>query len=136
MDLWVDGELYPKNPRTKAPPSLKDLKGLLCYVGDGVNGLLGYTNDLASANKYGQRCRDLFTLVESLAVEKRTMEAQFQAERDAREYDWHLFCNDVSALESQHQNAELATHAHIQKLNDDIAAHIVDKARHIEEATL
>jgi hypothetical protein len=35
LDLWLDGTIYPENPQTKEPPPFRDLKSLLCYVGDG-----------------------------------------------------------------------------------------------------
>lgn len=44
IDLWVDGSIYLVNPLTKQPPPFKDLRELLCFVGDGAGELLDNAN--------------------------------------------------------------------------------------------
>ena len=48
LDIWSDGKLYPPvDPLTKSTPPFSNSTSLLKYLGDGVNGLLGYTYHLA-----------------------------------------------------------------------------------------
>ena len=136
LDLWLDGTIYPQNPRMKAPPPFRDLNGLLCYVVDGADGLLGYANALIGGNNFVQCCEDLLAVAESLHVAKRTAEAQLEAERSARQCDILQFQEHVSAVESRHHAADLLARAHIQRLNADIALHVADKVRHIQDATV
>lgn len=42
IDLWVDGSLYPIDPLTNKYPSFYTVHDLIRFVGDGMNGLLGY----------------------------------------------------------------------------------------------
>lgn len=48
LDLWLDGSIYPVDPRTGKRPKLNCLKGLLEFVGDGSDGFMGYINSLQS----------------------------------------------------------------------------------------
>lgn len=48
IDLWLDGSLYPVDQRSGKRPKFNSLKGLLEFVGDGEDGLLGYVNSLQS----------------------------------------------------------------------------------------
>lgn len=47
IDLWLDGNLYPIDPITKSVPPFSNSTSLLRFVGDGANGLLGYTYNIA-----------------------------------------------------------------------------------------
>lgn len=47
LDIWSDGKLYMVDPLTKSTPPFSNSTSLLKYLGDGVNGLLGYTYRLA-----------------------------------------------------------------------------------------
>lgn len=46
IDLWVDGNLYPPDPISGAPPPFKNITTFVKFVGDGSNGLLGYCRRL------------------------------------------------------------------------------------------
>ena len=48
LDLWTYGALYPRDPFTEEPPPFRNLTMMLRFVGDGLNGLLGYCNRLWS----------------------------------------------------------------------------------------
>ena len=48
LDIWSDGRLYPIDPITKSSPPFSNSTALLKYMGDGVNGLLGYTYNISS----------------------------------------------------------------------------------------
>ena len=48
FDIWSDGRLYPVDPITNSTPPFSNCSSLLKYLGDGSNGLLGYTYNLAS----------------------------------------------------------------------------------------
>lgn len=59
VDLWVDGRMYPKHPITGSTPPFKDITSLVNYVGDGHDGLYGYTRHLAARNDILQLERDI-----------------------------------------------------------------------------
>ena len=44
--LWTKGILYPHDPHSGAPPPFHNVTQLIHFVGDGVNGLLGYCRRL------------------------------------------------------------------------------------------
>ena len=44
MDLWAVGKIYPKVPVINAPPAFSNITSLLHFVGDGKQGMLGYTH--------------------------------------------------------------------------------------------
>ena len=46
LDLWLDGSLYPRDPKTGKHPRLNCLKDLLEFLGEGENGLLGYVKSV------------------------------------------------------------------------------------------
>lgn len=46
IDLWIDGNLYPPDPISGAPPPFKSIASFFKFVGDGFNGLLGYCRRL------------------------------------------------------------------------------------------
>ena len=46
IDLWVDGNLYPLDLATQKNPPFRTMHGLVWYVGDVMDGLLGYCNRL------------------------------------------------------------------------------------------
>ena len=46
IDLWTDGSLYPKDPSTGRSPPFYSVHDLIRFVGDGMNGLLGYCTNL------------------------------------------------------------------------------------------
>lgn len=47
IDLWVDGSIYPRDPLTGRYPSFVSVHDIIRFVGDGVNGLLGYCSRLS-----------------------------------------------------------------------------------------
>ena len=47
IDLWVDGNLYALDPATQKNPPFRTMHDLVRYVGDGIDGLLGYCNQLS-----------------------------------------------------------------------------------------
>lgn len=59
IDLWLDGSVYPTNPVTQLLPPFRDMKSMLCFIGDGVNSLLGYVTALQSAHENGLQCTRL-----------------------------------------------------------------------------
>lgn len=46
IDLWVDGNLYPLDLATQKNSPFRTMHGLVRYVRDGMDGLLGYCNRL------------------------------------------------------------------------------------------
>lgn len=137
IDLWTDGALYLENPITKKAPLFRDLRGLLCFVGDGANGLLGYANSLSSANESTQQCEELVKLAELLTEAKCRVEAKFELERATHQLDRDQFQQYVSVLDTCHQDTNSATHAYIQRLKTDISSHITEEATtayHLREA--
>ena len=46
IDLSIDGNLYLLDPITQTNPRFYTMHGLVWYVGDGMDGLLGYCNRL------------------------------------------------------------------------------------------
>ena len=46
IDLWIDGDTYPVDPISGAPPPFKNITALMKFIGDGFNGLLGYCRRL------------------------------------------------------------------------------------------
>lgn len=48
LDLWTEGALYPRDPFTGKHPTFCNPTMMLRFVGDGLNGLLGYCNRLWS----------------------------------------------------------------------------------------
>lgn len=50
LDLWLDGRIYPVDPSSGKQPRFHDVKSVLEFVGDGENGLLGYTHSLHKSN--------------------------------------------------------------------------------------
>ena len=50
LDLWLDGRIYPVDPSTGKRPRFNDVKTMLEFVGDGDNGLLGYSCSLQNSN--------------------------------------------------------------------------------------
>lgn len=46
VDLWSDGLLYPHHPVLGKRPGFRSVSGLLEFVGEGKNGLLGYIESL------------------------------------------------------------------------------------------
>lgn len=90
FDIWLDGSMYPVNPMTQKPPTFQDLKGLLCFVGDGANGLLGYMS-LSNGDEYAQWCAEFAIVVERLDAAKEEDESRFEAERVGRAHDRVLF---------------------------------------------
>ena len=55
----INGRLYPKDPFQKSTPLFKDITSLLNFVGDGHNGLLGYTQILEASSSTLKLERDL-----------------------------------------------------------------------------
>lgn len=88
IDLWLDGSIYPENPTTGQTPSFCDLKGFLCFLGDGLNGLFGYTSSLQNGSdplmtQYREQCALLLRLVEKFKEERSALQLEFTTERDA-----------------------------------------------------
>ena len=50
LDLWVQGDLYPKDPSSHYPPSFSDISSFLQFVGEGENGLLRYCKRLSMSD--------------------------------------------------------------------------------------
>lgn len=136
IDLWVDGSVYPVNPLTKQPPAFKDLKDLLCFVGDGVGGLLGYANALDRNGGHAERCENLVGLVQLLEERKSRVEVELRAQRNAHDQLKNQFQQHVSAMETRYQDVNVTTHALINRLHADISSHIAEKQRHIAETSL
>jgi hypothetical protein len=62
INLWVDGSIYPLNPLIKEPPSFKDLKELICFIDDAVDGLFDYVNAFNCNSGHVERCESWSTL--------------------------------------------------------------------------
>ena len=54
IDLWVDGRMYPVDPRTQEPPSFKSTKEYLEFLCEGESGMLGYTKRLKAGDNIHQ----------------------------------------------------------------------------------
>lgn len=50
IDLWTDGSLYPPDPKTGRYPSFHTPHDLIRFVGDGEDGLLGYSSRLSQSH--------------------------------------------------------------------------------------
>jgi hypothetical protein len=55
LNLWTNGLIYPATPSTGRPPEFSGLTSALRFVGNGEDGLYGYTSELDSAR---QRAED------------------------------------------------------------------------------
>lgn len=139
IDIWLDGSIYLENPRTRAPPPFCDLKTLLCFLGDGAEGLLGYTNSLQCGAEYATRCVELISLVGSLDEEMRRLQTQFDVERNAllvsRVQDRKLYEVHVSTQLAHFHEAAVGHEAQLRLQQDAIATHVAEKVQHIKEAT-
>lgn len=139
IDLWLDGSIYPPNPATNAPPPFRDLKSLLCFVGDGAIGLLGYAKLLQGADENGARCAELVSLVTTLDTRMRQLQSEFEAERIGLLYSWEhdkiRYERHISMEMTRFQAAAEEHQVQVRHLQDSIAAHIADKVRHSHEST-
>ena len=52
VDLWAKGELFPIDPTTNSCPDFKSVTGLVKFLCNGKNGLLGYCENLRGTYKY------------------------------------------------------------------------------------
>ena len=52
VDLWAKGELFPIDPTTNSCPDFKSVTGLVRFLCNGKNGLLGYCENLRGTYKY------------------------------------------------------------------------------------
>jgi len=73
LDLWLDGSIYPADSRGKRP-KFTDIRSLLEFVGEGENGLLGYTSNLV---------KTVLMEVGKSAIELRENEVQFFKQYDS-----------------------------------------------------
>jgi len=55
LDLWLDGEIYPSNPKIEKTPSIINLTLFICFIGDGNCGLYGYAMSLKDIVDYIQK---------------------------------------------------------------------------------
>lgn len=74
IDLWVDGRIWPADPRTEEPPSFRSTKDYLEFLCEGENGMLGYTKRL----KTGGSVQELETRVSTLQGLVTKYEGQIQ----------------------------------------------------------
>ena len=58
LNLWANGSMYPKDPITNAPPSFANITNLLHFTGNGLDGLLGYTQHLEMRGLNAEKQRD------------------------------------------------------------------------------
>lgn len=69
LDLWADGSMYPKDPLTNAPPPFANITNLLHFTGNGLDGLLGYTQHLEMRGLNAEKQRD-FLLKENVNLKQ------------------------------------------------------------------
>lgn len=74
IDLWVDGRIWPIDPRTEEPPSFRSTKDYLEFLCEGENGMLGYTKRL----KTGGSVQELESRVSTLQGLVAEYEGQIQ----------------------------------------------------------
>lgn len=66
---------------------------------------------------------------------KSRVEADLQSERNVRIELMNQFHQHVLAMETRYHEADLLTHAHINRLNEKNSEHIANKQQHIAEAS-
>ncbi|RYA39139.1 hypothetical protein DD606_25835 [Enterobacter cloacae complex sp. GF14B] len=69
MDLWTNGSIYSKDPTTNVPPLFANITNLLHFIGDGKDGLLGYTEHLKMRGLDAERQRN-FLAMENMQLKK------------------------------------------------------------------
>lgn len=115
------------------------MKSILCFIGDGANGLLGYVTALESAHENGLQCA---RLAESL-VQGENLRRILQSElihmrdsfmgiynQDRQRYELH-----VAEIQSRAHEVELQHQLQLRALRANVAGHIADKRRHQDEAS-
>lgn len=59
IDLWMDGNIYPKHPASNSAPPFRDITSFVNYLGDGYRGFHGYTRHLEAVSDTLQLEKDL-----------------------------------------------------------------------------
>lgn len=138
LDLWLDGSIYPQNPITGVVPAFRDIRSLLCYVGDGESGLLGYAKALQNADKNGLRCHELADLLRHTENSRQIVVSELIQERDAliayNHFLQHRYELHVAEIQTQAHDVSLQHEENIRRLKADVVGHVHDKQRHSAEA--
>lgn len=98
IDLWLDGSLYPVDPRSGKRPRIDSPSSLLEFVGDGGKGLLGYIKSLES-NSSGSMQKE----VENNLLRARIDELVLQSGEDSSRFECIIAAlqNDLFLLQIQ-----------------------------------
>jgi len=112
---------------------------MLCYIGDGLDGLFGYTHVLKNKDDRGLRCIQLVEKLEEVENSRQVLQLEFDQERNATivsgHEDWRQYAMHMSQIQARSHEAKLLYQAQLQRLQEDVAGHIEDKQRQIQEAT-
>lgn len=138
LDLWLDGQIYPKHPVDQTPPKFHDLKSFLCFLGDGVTGFYGYVQALHNGVdgwlvEYMSRCCQLAQQLQELSVEHNAIISQLHAEKNALQNALASSESQVSFVLTHLHDLGIRYESQIEHLRVEIAKHIEDKSRHVEE---
>ena len=122
LDLWMDGSLYPNDPRIGKRPKLNCLKDLLEFVEEGENGMLGYVKSLESDSAGGyQRDMDRY-IVEISFLKEHVSNLQSQINlQSSRLLDVPRLQSIIASLELQ----KTATKGRMQQIQLELIAQIV-----------
>lgn len=100
LNLWTDGNIYPLDPLTNAPPPFRNITMLVRFIGDGHHGLLAY-------------CRRLHSMVLAEATAKRELLATHNKAMQELEVKHQ-------ELEVKHQEESKLLHEKINELNKEL----------------
>ena len=86
IDLWIDGNIYPLDPLSGAPPPFRSVTGLVKFVGDGFNGLLVYCRRLHMLwlEEVAQKRQIKFSFNQLQASSTKKIDSLMQQERALR----------------------------------------------------
>jgi hypothetical protein len=80
LNLWTNGLIYPATPSTGRPLEFSGLTSALCFVGNGEDGLYGYTSKLDSARQRAEDELDRLQKEYQPTVQSLVQRAQEQAQ--------------------------------------------------------
>lgn len=117
IDLWVDGEIYPRDPCTRVSPTFRTIKQCLEFICLGEDGLLGFCKRLAN---FGSGLEGA-----NVALEETVRNYQVQMD---------LLNNRVSVLHAQLQEANGQLQLALETIRGQCLQHqtVIEKGRELE----
>lgn len=125
LDLWLDGRIYPVDPSTGKRPRFHDVKSILEFVGDGENGLLGYTCSLQNSNTEVSRrvVVDREKSDNEIAALRKSLEALQQREQQLKSrqlVESESLQREIQGLQDQNVAIERSSNTMITSLREEI----------------